>query len=129
MTWEAGDTEQQRRRAGCAVLAVGVFLLLCAWGLAVARGPQDTGDAAVRKEKIDLPQPERTIPAVGAGMLAYGIGLVIVLFVSLFALLRLSRNFREQLSRKPSKPTSTADVWSMHVPPKTPQETDASDEA
>ena len=111
------------------MLAVGVFLLLSAWGLAVVRGPQDTGDAAVRREKLDLPEPKRTIPALSAGMLAYGLGLIIILFVSLFALVRISRNYRNQLLRKPARPTPTADVWSMHRAPELPDDADEADDS
>lgn len=48
--------------------------------------------------------------------------LVLALAVGLFALLRLSRRYRERLLRKPGAPTPAPDIWSMH---KVPQDTES----
>ena len=117
MTWEVGSTDQQRLRAGSAVLAFGVVILLSAWGLSILRGTEGAGEAAIQSRKLDPPDPTQVLPAVSAGMLLYGIFLIIILFVSLLALYRLSRNYRNHLFRKPSPPTSSVDVWKMHQLP------------
>ncbi len=114
MTWEVGSTDQQRLRAGCAVLAFGVAILLSAWGMSVLRGPESGGAEAIQSHKLDPPDPARVLPAVGAGMVVYGTILTIIFFVSVTAFYRLSRNYRKNLLRKPPKRTPTADVWKMH---------------
>ena len=114
MTWEVGSTDQQRLRAGCAVLAIGVIILLSAWGMSVVRGPETGGEAARQHRKLDPPDPTRILPMIGAGMVVYGTVLIIVLFVCVMAFYRISRNYRKHLLRKPAEPTVTADVWKMH---------------
>ena len=114
MTWEVGSSDQQRLRAGCAVLAFGMVILLSAWGLSVLRGPEDGGEAAIQSRKLDPPDPAQILPTIGAGMVLYGIILIIILFVSMMAFYRLSRNYSKHLLRKPPAPTVTADVWKMH---------------
>lgn len=114
MTWEVGSTDQQRLRAGCAVLAFGIAILLSAWGLSVLRGPESGGEAAIQNRKLDPPDPSRILPIIGAGMVVYGTVLIIVLFVCVMAFYRLSRNYRKHLLRKPPKPTPISDVWKMH---------------
>jgi TRAP-type C4-dicarboxylate transport system permease small subunit len=47
----------------------------------------------------------------------YLVLLVMGLAVCMFALLRLSRRYRERLLRKPDKPTPTPDIWRMHKLP------------
>ena len=53
--------------------------------------------------------------------LLYALVLLIIFAFSTYALLRLSRRYKERLQRKPDQPTPAPDVWSMH---KTPQQTD-----
>jgi hypothetical protein len=117
MTWESGSTDQQRLRAGYAVLTVGLFILLFAWGMAVMRGPQAEGEVAVRHEKLEPPTPDRVLPAVGLGMVVCGLCLIVVLLISVFAFIRISRRYRDHLLHAPPTPTPTADVWRMHRVP------------
>ncbi len=117
MTWEAGSTDQQRLRAGYAVLTIGMFILMFAWGMAVWRGPQGHGEAAVRHEKMDAPLPETLLPVVSAGMWLCGVCLILVLVTSIVAFIRLSRRYRDHLLQPASKPTPTSDVWQMHKVP------------
>ncbi len=119
MTWEIGSTDRQRLRAGYLVLSIGAFILLFAWTMAVLRGPEGVGEIAVH-QKLDPPQPEHLLPAVGIPMVAYGILLIVVLFTSLIALLRISRNFRRHFLGEHVKPTPTSDVWKMHRVPDVP---------
>lgn len=116
MTWEIGSTDQQRLRAGYLVLSIGAFILLFAWVMAVVRGPEGVGEIAIH-QKLEPPEPQKILPQVGIPMVAYGILLIVVLFTSLIALLRISRNFRRHFFSEPSQPTSTSDVWKMHRVP------------
>jgi len=116
MAWESGSSEQQRLRAGFAVLSVGVFILLFAWILSVLRTPESAGETAVH-EKLEPPSPDQVMPILSTGMLLIGALLLLVLVVSLFALVRISRHYRQSISRRPSKPSLTADVWKMHKIP------------
>ena len=125
MTWESGSTDDQRLRAGYCAMGVGVTILLFAWGLAVMRGPQIGGEVAVRQEKLEPPDPNRLLPRMGAGMLVYGSLLVVVLFVSIIAWMRLSRGFRRRLFQRRPKPTVTSDVWQMHKVPDSPDDEEA----
>jgi len=127
MTWESGSSDQQRLRAGYAVLSVGIFILLCAWVLYATRGPEGLGEVAVQHKKLEPPDPGRVWPAVSAGMVLYGFILIIVLFVSVFAFLRISRHYRRQLLKKPAKPTPTTDVWKMHKVPHQAEDDDQPD--
>ncbi len=117
MTWESGSTDQQRLRAGYAVLSIGLMVLVFAWGMAVWRGPQGEGAVAVRHEKLDPPEPDRILPVVGAGMVLSGVCLVGVLALSVVAFLRISRRYRDQILRPPARPSQTAGVWEMHQVP------------
>lgn len=117
MTWESGSSDHQRLRAGYAVLSIGVLILLGAWALAVMRGPQAEGDAAIRRQKLDPPTTNRYLPKISAAMIVYGTVLVVVLFVSVITLLRMSRNYRKMLFRAPPKPTQMSNVWKMHKIP------------
>ena len=54
------------------------------------------------------------IPIVSIPMITYGTILVVILFTSLIALLRISRNFRRHFLADRPKPTETKDVWKMH---------------
>ncbi len=117
MTWESGSTDQQRLRAGYAVLCIGLVILMFAWGMAVARGPQGHGDVAVRHEKIDPPGPGSILPAISIGMFVYGICLIAMFVLSVVAFVRLSRRYRDHLLRPSVKPTPTSDVWQMHKLP------------
>ena len=121
MTWESGSSDQQRQRAGYAVLSLGIFILLCAWVLYAIRGPEGLGEVAAQHRKLEPPDPEQVWPAVSTEMLLYGCILIILLFVSLLAFLRISRSYRQHLLKKPSKPTSTTDVWKMHKVPDQPE--------
>ena len=122
MTWESGSTDQQRLRAGYAVLSLGVFILLCTWVLFVMRGPEGVGEAATRGQKVEPPDPNQVLPALGAGVLLFGALLLIVFSVSVVALLRMGRNYRKSLLQKSSKPTPTSDVWKMHKVPVLPED-------
>jgi ABC-type Fe3+ transport system permease subunit len=122
MTWEAGSTDQQRLRAGCIVLSIGVFVLLCVWTMAVIRGPEAEGQIASQHKKIDPPTANQTIGHIGVVMLVTGSILIIVLFASVIGLLRISRNYRRDLMREPEKPTPVSDVWQMHKIPEVPPE-------
>jgi len=122
MTWESGSTDQQRLRAGYAALSLGVFTLLGVWIISVMRGPQALGDAAVRHQKLDPPNPQQVLPVISAGMIIIGLSLVLVLFVSLIALLRVSRRFRKSVLESPASTTSTTDVWQMHRVPDLPDD-------
>ncbi len=127
MTWESGSTSQQRLRAGYAVFILGTFMLLAAWVLWVMRGPESPGDATVRGEKLDLPK-DQLVPALNAGMLLIGVVLVLVLFISIIAFMRISRNYRRYLLKKSSKPTPTSDVWQMHRVPEIPEDDSEAEE-
>lgn len=122
MTWESGSTDEQRLRAGWAVLSIGVAILLLAWGLAAVRGPQGHGEVAVRHEKIDPPPSRGVLPAMTLYMYLQGMVLVVVLFISVIALVRVSRRYRQHLLKHSPGPSATADVWRMHRVP------DASDD-
>ncbi len=124
MTWEVGSTDQQRLRAGFAVLSMGMLILLLAWGMAVYRGPQGQGESAVRHEKLDLPEPERGFPEMGAVMILSGTCLLLVFGLSILAFLRVSRRYREHLLRAPAVPTVTSDVWKMHEVPEMSSESE-----
>ncbi len=113
MTWEIGSSDQQRLRAGYFVLTIGVFILLFAWIMAVVRGPEGVGEVAVH-QKLDPPTQKGMIPAVSIPMVTYGIVLIVILFTSLIALLRISRNFRRNFLSDRPKATDTRDVWKMH---------------
>jgi hypothetical protein len=122
MTWESGSTSQQRLRAGYAVFILGTFILLSAWVLWVMRGVESPGDATVRGEKLEPPSPDQLVPALNVGMLLIGVVLVLVLFISVIAFIRISRNYRSYLLKKAVKPTPTSDVWRMHKIPEVPDE-------
>jgi hypothetical protein len=125
VTWESGSSDQQRLRAGYAVLSMGVLILMFAWGMAVLRGPQGQGEIAVRHQKLDPPAPDQILPAMGMGMLLCGVCLVVILVLSVVAFVRISRRYREHVLRSPAAPTPTSDVWQMH---KVPDDTDDADE-
>ncbi len=117
MTLESGATDSQRLRAGYAVLSIGVMILLFAWGMAALRMPESESDVAVRHQKLEPPSPDSILPAIGAGMVLCGICLIVVLAISIIAFLRISHRYRDHILAPPSKPTASADVWSMHKPP------------
>lgn len=122
MTWGSGSTSQQRLRAGYAVFILGVFILLSAWVLWVMRGTESPGDATVRGEKLEPPSPDQLVPALSTGVLLIGVVLVVVLFISVIAFIRISRNYRRFLLKKAAKPTPTSDVWRMHEIPDVPEQ-------
>lgn len=124
MTWEVGSTDQQRMRAGFAVLSIGAAVLLFTWGMAVMRGPQTEGEVAARHEKLDPPSPPDQIffAKLATGMLIYGSVLFIVLLGSVIALIRISRRYRQNLVRRPARRTPTSDVWRMHKVPNLPDD-------
>jgi ABC-type Fe3+ transport system permease subunit len=128
MTWESGSTSQQRLRAGYAVFILGTFMLLAAWVLWVMRGTESQGDATVRGEKLEPPSPDQLVPALNVGVLLIGVVLVLVLFISIIAFIRISRNYRRYLLKKSSKPTPTSDVWQMHRVPDIPDYDSESEE-
>jgi hypothetical protein len=125
MTWETNSTDEQRIRAGCAFLGIGAIILLFAWTMAVIRAPEFTqGEVAVRQEKLTPPEPNEILPTVGAAMLLCGLSLLAILILSIGAFLRISRKHRDNILRKPAKPTPTSDVWSMHKIPDIPKDQD-----
>ncbi len=117
MTWESGSSDRQRLRAGYIVLSLGVFILLAAWVMYAIRGPHGLGEAAVRQQKLPPPDPDRVWPAVSAAMMMFGMMLFLILCACVYSLIRISRNVRDVVLRKPAKPTATSDVWKMHKIP------------
>lgn len=97
-----------------------MFILLIAWGVAVLRGPQDDGEAVISGQKVDPQAATQVLPALGIGMLLYGVLLIVFLFVSLVALWRISKNYKQLMFRRPLKPTPMTDVWQMHKVPDLP---------
>lgn len=124
MTWESGSSDQQRLRAGYAVLSLGVLVLLCVWVLSVMRGPEGVGEVALRGQKIEPPSGDQVWSDLSAVMMLSGTILLIVFFVSVILLVRMSRNYRKYLIHKPPKPTASSDVWKMHKVPDIPEEGD-----
>ncbi|NOT01840.1 MAG: hypothetical protein HOP29_14575 [Phycisphaerales bacterium] len=128
MNSETGASHYERRRSGYAALAVGLFILLSAWVIAVNRAPPGASvvaqsrDGAATGQKLDPPDRNRILPAMGTGMLIWGAVLLFIFVVSTFAFIRVSRHYRRLLLHKPADPTPTADVWKMHKTP--PLDTD-----
>ena len=129
MTWESGSSDQQRLRAGYAVLCGGVSILFFAWLMAAWRGPQTDGATAARREKLIPPDPNEFIPDIQLGMLICGILLLSILVLSLLAFVRVSRKYRNHLLKPPPTPTPTFDVWQMHKVPEYEDENDVTEES
>ena len=110
MTWETGSTDDERLRAGYAVLSLGLFVLFAAWIMTVIRSTETVGTVAARNEKITPPNPNSVAPFLTGGMMLIGVLLLLLLVISIIALVRLSRYRRNQLFSKPRRPTPTSDV-------------------
>ena len=129
MTWESGSSDHQRLRAGYAVLCGGVSILFFAWLMAVWRGPQADGAAAARREKLVPPDPNELIPDIQLGMVICGLFLLLILVLSVFAFVRVSRKYRDYVLKAPPTPTPTSDVWQMHNVPEYDGEDDVTEES
>ncbi len=129
MTWEQGETGPQRLRAGFATLLIGTSVLFMAWGLAIWRGQDGQREVISREHKLEPPSPGRIMPVVSAGMMMYGMVLIVVLFASVIALMRISRNYRNAFLTTRPKPTPVSDVWQMHKTPDIPLEDEPPPEA
>lgn len=127
MTWESGSSDQQRLRAGYAVLCGGVSILFFAWLMAVWRGPQADGEAAARREKLVPPDPNDILPNIQLGMVICGICLLLILVLSVFAFVRVSRKYRDHVLKPTPTPTQTSDVWQMHKVPEYDREDDVTE--
>lgn len=123
MNSDSGTSHYERRRSGYAALAIGLFILLSAWIIAVNRSPLGSAavaeirDGALSEHKLDPPDRNRILPAMSTGMLVWGIVLLFIFVVSALAFIRVSRHYRRLLLHRPADPTPTADVWKMHKTP------------
>ncbi len=119
MTLHGSDADPKRMRVGMLFLAVGLVLLLWAWGSWVYRASVPATDVSISAgspSSAPSPDVERAARASPA-MLVGALLLVLVFLVGSYAIVRGSRRFREALL--PSRPTPTAsdDVWTMHKTP------------
>lgn len=108
-----------RLKLGLVSLALGVVLLLWAWGNWIYRSSNGFSDGAVAAEHAVAGRSPAAMQAVRASpfVLMVGFFLVIVFLVGSYAIVRGSRRLREALLYQKPKPTASDDVWSMHKPP------------
>ena len=122
----ARDTEQHRVRVGFLFLAIGLLLLLWAWGNWVFRESVPTKAQTVTYARDTESVPPSTddpaaarIEAVRTLPLILAFSLVVILLVLLggYAMLRTARRHRAAIDRPRAAPTDARDVWSMHKLP------------
>lgn len=119
-----GAEDAYRRRLALAFILVGVGLIAVGWGL-VTDHQQRMEEAAVSRTASDPDRSTRLVAAIQH--LTFALIMIVVIFaVGILALRRWSRRFRESLLRRPSSPTSSEDVWSMHRLPEPPGADDTS---
>jgi len=100
-------------------LAVGVVLLVWAWGNWMYRASMPTEEGSFAARRVDSePRTDalRTARSSSA-VLLLGFVLVLVFLVGSYAIVRGSRRFREAFLRPKLRPTSADDVWAMHKLP------------
>jgi len=116
-------TEQYRVRLGFLLLAVGLLLMVWAWGSWIFRESVPAkAQLIVRTQSGETPgadgseDADRRAEAAQALPLALAVSLVLVLLVLFgsYALVRAARRHRAALERRRAAPTDTTDVWAMH---------------
>ncbi len=128
--YDEKSEDSHRIRAGLITLLIGVFLLLWVWMMIMLSSPQAPirlntpmthQDASGEPQRSSLRSPEdEDVARVLQGsllMLTTGLVLVLVFIIGSYVLVRGSRRFAASIVDRPSKPTPTSDVWSMHVLP------------
>ena len=116
MSLGPSDSQANRVRVGLLCLAVGVVLMLWAWGNWFYRSSvaSETVDGAgVRATGESM--AEHGGAALGSSAALLLVFLIFLVFlVGSYALVRWSRRFREVLLRTPAAPTPSDDLWSKH---------------
>ncbi len=108
-------SEQHRTRVGLLFLAIGVVLVLWAWGSWVYRASAPVEAAGSPIQNVSAPSPD-TVRAVQLSPLILLVGLLLLLLF-LFgshAMVRAARRYRELAARKRPPPTASDDVWAMN---------------
>jgi hypothetical protein len=108
-----------RLKLGLVFLALGVVLLLWAWGNWIYRSSNGLSEGSVTVEHVAGARSPATMQAVQASPLVLMVGffLVIVFLVGSYAIVRGSRRLREAILYEKPAPTASDDVWSMHKAP------------
>lgn len=104
---------------GLVFLAVGVVLLLWAWGNWIYRSSSGMSEGTVSVEHAGGARSPATMQALKASplVLMVGLFLVIVFLVGSYAIVRGSRRLREAILYEKPSPTASADLWSLHKTP------------
>ena len=108
-----------RLKLGLVFLALGIVLLLWAWGNWIYRSSNGLNEGSVAVEPSSGLRSPAAMQAVQASpfVLMVGFFLVLVFLVGSYAIVRGSRRLREAILYKAPKPTASSDVWSMHKVP------------
>lgn len=108
-----------RLKLGLVFLALGVVLLLWAWGNWIYRSSNGLNEGSVVAEHPGGGRSPAAMQAIQASpfVLMVGFFLVIVFLVGSYAIVRGSRRLREAILYEKPKPTASDDVWSMHKTP------------
>lgn len=108
-----------RLKLGLVSLALGVALLLWAWGNWIYRSSNGLNEGSVAAEHPAGARSPAALQALQASpfVLMVGLFLVIVFLVGSYAIVRGSRRLREAILYEKPKPTASDDVWAMHKTP------------
>lgn len=115
MTLGMRGSDQRRKRLGLPLLAIGIVLMLWAWGSWIYRSSIRVEREGAIIQDAPAPSPE-TIRAVGLSPLVLLVGLLLVLLVLFgsYTLIRAARRYRALADRKRPPPTPSEDVWAMN---------------
>jgi len=116
-----------RMKLGLVFLALGVVLLIWAWGNWIYRSSTGMGESGVVLEERAGPRSPATIQALKASPFVLMVGLLLVLafLIGSYAIVRGSRRLREALLHQKAPPTASDDVWMMHKTPRIEPDEDA----
>ena len=96
--------------------ALGVVLLLWAWGNWIYRSSTMIDNPASIPDHASAAKAARTTQAVQASPFVLMVGLLLILLflVGSVVIVRSARRFRESVLHKKPPPTEADDVWAMH---------------
>ena len=117
MIFGNSESEQHRIKLGILFLALGVVLMLWAWGSWVYRASQPAeGEQPVAASPAPEEGGARPVEAARRASLFLLAGFLMVLafLVGSYLLVRSGRRLRERLAVEPAAPTTAEDVWAMH---------------